>query len=281
MGPGKFHQRLVCFVTVGWMIVLVMLGGGCASGAFIANSTEEFPRNTGFSERQLVVDGQPRTVWIFVPRNYRPDYQFPAILFLHGLFEAGNGGNTALQAGLGPIIAEDPDNWPFITIFPQSPGNWKGDDRERLALAALDYAQSQWTIDPDRVVLAGLSYGALGVWEIGAKHPDRFAALVPVSGHRATEMVERLVYLPIWAFSAKDDAFVPATGSEEMCRAINQKGGWARLTEFTGGEHDCWDLAVHESNLVNWMLHQHRRAPFAVNPVPQPTPPVMASMTGG
>jgi hypothetical protein len=66
-----------------------------------------------------------------------------------------------------------------------------------------------------------------------------------------------------------------------MCRAINQKGGWARLTEFTGGEHDCWDLAVHESNLVTWMLHQHRRAPFAVNPMPQASPPVMASMNGG
>src|SRR4051812_44152022 len=47
MGTGKTSSRLVCFVTVGWMIVLVMLGGGCASGAFIANSTDEFPTNTG------------------------------------------------------------------------------------------------------------------------------------------------------------------------------------------------------------------------------------------
>ena len=104
----------------------------------------------------------------FHPAPYRPDYRYPAILFLHGLFEAGDGGDKVLGAGLGPVIANDPENWPFITIFPQSTGTWQGEDKEHLALAALDYAQSQWTIDQDRIILAGLSYGALGVWEIGA-----------------------------------------------------------------------------------------------------------------
>jgi len=199
-------------------------------------------------------------------------------VFLHGLFEAGDGDSACLKGGLGPVIAQRPDRWPFITIFPQSTGTWQGPERERLALASLDYAQSKWSIDPDRVVLAGLSYGALGVWEIGARHPERFAALVPVSGHKATEWVERLVYVPIWAFSAKDDPYVAAAGSEAMCKGINERGGWARLTEFYGGDHDCWEQAVRESNLVNWMLLQHRRPPYAIEPTPSRPPPVMASM---
>lgn len=279
-----FHgQRAIVFcltILLSWLLLIV--GGGC-QGAMVASSTDQFPDRTGFLQRELVVDGQSHVVWVFVPKNYRPNYRYPAVLFLHGLFEAGDGSNRdkVLSAGLGPVIGGDPDNWPFITIFPQSTGTWQGEDRERLALASLDYAQSQWSIDPDRVILAGLSYGALGVWEIGARHPDRFAALVPVSGHKATEWVDRLIYVPVWAFSAKDDGFVPSSGAEEMCREINEKGGWARLTEFYGGDHDCWELAVRESNLINWMLLQHRRPPYAVNPQPQGRPPVMASMNGG
>ncbi|HEX3356111.1 MAG TPA: hypothetical protein VHS31_03930 [Tepidisphaeraceae bacterium] len=269
--------RRVCVsgMTLGVLLCLALLNTGCQADA-VANSTTQFPSQTGFTKHEITVDGQSHVVWVFIPRNYKPDYKYPAILFLHGLFEAGDGGDKVLGAGLGPVIGGDPDKWPFITIFPQSNGTWQGDDRDRLAIASLDYAESQWNIDQDRVILAGLSYGALGVWEVGAHHPDRFAALVPVSGHKATEWVDRLIFLPVWAFSAKDDPYVPATGSEEMCRDINQRGGWARLTEFFGGDHDCWQLAVKESNLVNWMLIQRRKAPYAA----EPPRPVMASMNG-
>jgi predicted peptidase len=224
----------------------------------VADSTQHFPQNTGFIERTIVVDGDSRPVWVFVPEDYHPGRKYPAILFLHGLWEKGNGGTNVLSAGLGPVIAQDPEHWPFITIFPQSPGDWKGPERERLAMIALDDAQRHWSIDSDRVILAGLSYGGLGVWEIGAKHPDRFAALVPVSGHQAPEWVERLVTFPIWAFASHDDPWVKSDNSVEMCRAIDACGGHARLTEFEGSSHDCWELAVSESDLVSWMLKQKR-----------------------
>src|SRR5262249_53964049 len=153
----------------------------------------------GFIEQNVTVDGQSHTVWVFVPKDYRPGVKYPAILFLHGLFEAGNGGNKCVSAGLGPVIANQPEKWPFITIFPQSTGTWRGEERDHLAMAALDMAQAKYSIDSDRVVLAGLSYGGLGTWEVGARHRERFAALVPVSGHKATEDIDRLILLPVWA----------------------------------------------------------------------------------
>jgi predicted peptidase len=233
---------------------------GCQSGMAVLGTTEQFPQGTGFVQTEIKVDGESKPVWVFVPRNYHPDKKYPAILFLHGLWEKGNGDTKVLSAGLGPVIAQDPDHWPFITVFPQSPGNWKGPDRERLALAALDYAQKHWSIDEDRVILAGLSYGGLGVWEIGSRNSDRFAALVPVSGHSAPEVVGRLLMMPIWAFASRNDPWVKAENSLLMCNAIDARGGKARLTEFEAGEHDCWELAVSESDLVTWMLQQ-KRAP--------------------
>lgn len=253
-------QRIVLFLA----ILLLVVAGGC-QGSIIA-STRAFPPNTGFLKHSYAVDGDRHEMWIFVPRDYTPARNYPAIVFLHGLFEAGSDPDACLNAGLGPVIARDPSSWPFITVFPQSDGTWKGERRERLVLKSLDFAQSKYAIDPDRVILAGLSYGALGTWEIGARNTDRFAALVPVSGHRATELVERLVMLPVWAFAVTGDLFVSAQSSQEMCEQLQARGGRAKLTAFKGVGHDCWDRAVAESNLVGWMLAQRRRSPSDAAP---------------
>ena len=240
-------------------MLLLVCAGGCHNGAEVVRSTAAYQPGTGFSRHEILVDGQTHAVWVFVPKNYRPENRYPAILFLHGLFEAGHGYDSSVSAGLGPVIAKDPDKWQFITIFPQSDGTWRGDDRDHLAMAALDFTQKQWSIDNDRVILAGLSFGGLGTWEIGSRHPERFAALVPVSGVGATDLVEHLVLLPTWAFASTNDPWVRSQDSEAMCKGITGHGGQARLTEFKGSSHDCWDKAVAESELVSWMLQQRRR----------------------
>jgi len=247
------------FCRIAGMLALLLAIAGCKGGG-VASSTKAFPEETGFVRRQIKVDGETKVVWVFVPPGYKGDRMYPAILFLHGLFEQGNGtgGTNVLGAGLGPIIARNPKKWPFITIFPQSDGNWKGDDRARLAIAALNDAESHYMIDPSRVILAGLSYGGLGVWEIGAKHRDRFAALVPVSGMSAIEVIDKLNTVPIWAFASKGDIFVDSENSAEMCRNVQAHGGRARLTEFPGNDHDCWALAVDQTPLVRWMLGQRK-----------------------
>ena len=241
-------------------VLILPLLVGC-QGASVAQSTRDFPAATGFMQTQVVSGGKNYNMWVFVPKNYTPARKYPAILFLHGLFEHGNYGTKVLDAGLGPVIGEEAEHWPFITIFPQSPGNWRGEDKDALAMAALDYAQQRWSIDRDRVILAGLSYGGLGTWEIGSRHADRFAALVPISGHSAMYAVPHLLSMPVWAFSFTGDPWVNSTNSETMCRTIDAHGGRARLTEFSGIGHDAWPLAVSESQLVPWMLQQHRAAP--------------------
>ena len=63
----------------------------------------KFPAGTGFVRHEFQFEGKPRTLWVFLPRNYSPDRKFPAIVFLHGLFEAGDG-EACLTGGLGPVI---------------------------------------------------------------------------------------------------------------------------------------------------------------------------------
>jgi predicted peptidase len=242
-----------------FLLGLICVLAGCGGkGGTVATSTGHFPQKTGFVERKVSLDGQDRTVWVFIPPDYHPNKLHPTVLFLHGLFEKGNGGTNVLGAGLGPVIARSPESWPFLTIFPQSDGDWQGEQRDRLAIAALDDVMRNFAVDPDRVILAGLSYGGLGVWEIGSQHKDRFAALVPVSGFAALNRVEGLVFMPIWAITTQYDPVVSSQNSRDMCEAIKARGGRANLTELPGDDHDCWARAVEETQVVSWMLAQKR-----------------------
>jgi predicted peptidase len=239
--------------------LLPLLAAGGCSGAHVAASTKTFPEKTGFVQRPILVDGVSTNVWVFVPPDYTPNRMYPAILFLHGLFEQGSDGSAnVLSAGLGPIIARAPERWPFITIMPQSNGTWRGPERDRLAMAALDDAVKHYMIDRQRIILAGLSYGGLGVWEIGARHPDRFAALVPVSGLSDDEAAKNLASVPVWAFASEGDPIVSSGNSVNMCHDIQAGGGRARVTLFKGGQHDCWAQVVDDTEAVRWMLMQTR-----------------------
>src|SRR3954464_5180193 len=87
------------------LTVLLMLGGvGCRSDS-VAQSTRAFAPGRGFVQCQMTFDGKPRPLWVFLPNEYSPDEKFPAIVFLHGLFESGNGDAGCLKGGLGPVIA--------------------------------------------------------------------------------------------------------------------------------------------------------------------------------
>ncbi len=239
----------------GWILLLNVLVCGCGSQP-IQQSTSHFPAGTGFVRRQLTLEGRSQDLWLFIPLEYQASQRWPAIVFLHGLFEAGDDGTRALEAGLAPVIAKSPDNWPFIVVFPQSDGTWKGPDRERLVMQSLELATREWNIDRDRVILAGLSYGGLGAWQIGARHPESFAAVVSVSGPRDLTSASALVHTPVWAFHSRGDPFVTYHASQRMCEEVSRLGGAPRLTLFPVMDHDCWDRAVTQTNLIDWMLQQ-------------------------
>ena len=259
---GRITPRRVRFVratAVALLAGLALLASAGCRGNAVARSTSHFRPGTGFVRCTIEFEGRPHPLWVFLPMDYDPARRYPTIVFLHGLFEAGSDGNAALSGGLGPVIAREPDRWPFIVLFPQSSGTWRGAARERLVLHSLEWAEQRYAIDRGRVILAGLSYGGLGTWQIGARHADRFAALVPVAAFRDLACADELRDLPVWAFHNRLDPFVDSDGSQQMCAQIAQIGGQARYTGFDRVGHDCWEQAVAQTDLVDWMLRQRAR----------------------
>jgi predicted peptidase len=250
-------------VCMAGMLVLAA-AGGCNSGSAVLESTKGFPQGTGFQTFPLKVGGSDYKYSVFVPRDYSPQKKYPAIVFLHGVLEAGSDATKNVGVGIGPHVSESAATWPFITVFPQSGGDWQGEERDRLCMAALDDTARRCNVDPDRVILTGLSNGGQGVWLIGAAHKDRFAALVPVAGFSAYDACSKLKGIPIWCFHNSVDPFVPSSGSAEMCKRINDAGGSAKYTQFSGFGHDIWDKVYGNQELMKWMLAQRRPSATAV-----------------
>ncbi len=57
---------------------------------------------------------------------------------------------------------------------------------ETDVLEAIEHVQSQYRIDPDRIVLIGFSMGGAGAWHLGAHYTDRFVAISPGAGFAET-----------------------------------------------------------------------------------------------
>ncbi len=96
------------------------------------------------------------------------------ILTLHGASVGADGQAAAYQ----------PKEWAYVVAPTNTrPFGFDWQDWGRLnAIETLDLVLARYSIDPNRVVLAGHSMGGHGVWHVGLAHADRFAALAPSAG---------------------------------------------------------------------------------------------------
>jgi predicted peptidase len=226
-----------------------------------------------FLARSVTVDGVPRRYQVWLPAAYDASRKWPAILFLHGSGERGDDGEKQISVGLGPALRDGKVEAQAIVIFPQCPDNqrWVGAP-PKIAIAALDAAEREFSIDPRRVALTGMSMGGAGAWILAAQYPKRWSALAPVCAYvhkppklpdaenptseSYDEFARRLPKIPTWIFHGSDDPIVPVADSREMARSL---GVTAAYTEFPHVGHNAWDPAYTTTRVVAWLIEQRRR----------------------
>jgi predicted peptidase len=210
-------------------------------------------------------DGEHHYV-VYVPSDYTPDRKWPIVLFLHGSGARGTDNRKQINEGLGPAIREDPSRCPAIVVFPQAeslsviPINaWfpTSPDGQR-ALIFLDRAEKEYSTDPDRVYLTGLSMGGIGSWAQALNDPDRWAAVVPICGGGNQHDVEKIAHLPIWVFHGTLDTTIPVSFSRTMIKSLKKAGGSPRYTEYPTVGHNSWSRAYREPELWPWLFSQSR-----------------------
>ncbi|MNV38287.1 Prolyl oligopeptidase family protein [compost metagenome] len=257
------------------MLLLLSVLAGCASSPNV-------PGDSGghFVTRELTIEGRQFRYQVFVPAAHVPR-PLPVLLFLHGSGERGDDGIKPTEAGVGPWIKQHMDSFPALVVFPQVPENeeWRGRNA-RMALAALDAANAEFSTDPTRNYITGISMGGYGTWELALTRPTQFAAVMPICGallapraERSGLMVDqvagiadpyeavvsRLHGVPVWMFHGALDALVPARDDRAIAQASQKSQAGFRYTEYPDTEHNAWDPTYRNPAVWEWMFNQRRQ----------------------
>jgi pimeloyl-ACP methyl ester carboxylesterase len=147
-----------------------------------------------------------------------------------------------------------------VLLMPSGLGNsLYTSDAEDEALRAIDALSDVLAIDPRAVSLWGASMGGAGATTIAFHHPDRFASATSFFGdskydlgtyvrailpdesaaHRvnALDVVDNARYLPVLLVHGEEDRTSPVRQSEELARAMNERGYSVRFERVAGVGH--------------------------------------------
>lgn len=247
---------------------------------FIIGENLYAQQHSEYLYKEYKKEGKVLNYRILYPHDFDKSKSYPLVLFLHGMGERGNDNETQLALG-ADFFNEGIKKHPAIVIFPQCPVTdyWANLYRPdeggakriytfhidqgphptlALVMALLDEMIAEPFIDDDRIYLGGLSMGAFGVWELLWRMPEKIAAAFPICGGGPREKAPAMISVPTWVFhGAKDDVVNPRY-SIIMTEAIQQAGGQSKITLIPEGNHNAWDNAFADPELLNWLFSKKR-----------------------
>lgn len=243
-----------------------------------------FTQDLSLYEKHIFIsNGDTLPYRLLLPQNYDSTKKYTLVFFLHGAGERGNDNEKQLTHGATLFLREDVrKDYPAIVVFPQCPQNsfWSnvaisqdnegkrkfefsagGDPTKAMLLAQglLDQSLSKYRIRKKQVYVAGLSMGGMGTFELVRRNPGLFAAAVPICGGANTATAEQLKKTSWWIFHGAKDDVVPPVLSRQMYEALLKVGAVAKFTLYPEADHNSWDLAFAEKELLPWLFSRQRK----------------------
>jgi predicted peptidase len=221
-------------------------------------------------------DGGELLYRLLKPKDYDPQQKYPLVLFLHGAGERGSDNSAQLRHVTAIFTAkENREKFPCFVLAPQCPDGQKWSDVDwgasrasqpekaakpmALAVKLIGDLEKQYSIDPKRLYITGLSMGGYGTWDAIVRWPDMFAAAVPICGGGDETTADVIAKLPIWVFHGDKDGAVKVERSRNMVEALKKAGGSPKYTEYPGVGHNSWEPASKEPELLPWLFRQKRK----------------------
>lgn len=231
-----------------------------------------------FEKKELIVAEDTLPYRILYPENFDIEKTYPLIMFLHGAGERGNDNEKQLTHGSALFLEQNNrTKYPAIVIMPQCATDdyWAQVEVDRsnypiqldfqfekgptkamgLVLHLLDDFQNENFVNKNQTYVMGLSMGGMGTYEVLARNPNRFAAAIAICGAGDPKYVTKYAKkIPVWAFHGSKDNVVAPIHSITMVSALLKEGAFPRLTLYDFANHNSWDSAFAEPELLPWLF---------------------------
>ena len=188
----------------------------------------------------------------YVPEYYTPGRNWPLVMALHG--GSGNGRNF-LWSWL-----RDARSFGAILVAPTATGpTWAlmGEDTDTPNLTRiLKTVRSLWNVDPERMLLTGLSDGGTFCYVSGLDGASPFTHLAPVAATFHPLMAEmadadRLRGLPVFLVHGRLDWMFPVQVARQTNSILSAAGADVTYREIDDRSH-CYPREIN-AEMLNWL----------------------------
>jgi predicted peptidase len=122
--------------------------------------------------------------------------------------------------------------------------------------------QRENKIDDDRIYVTGLSSGGWAAWNLALSYPDKFAAIVPISGF--VDLIElesacKIASIPTRIFHGLLDDVVNVDYAITIYKELKKCNAKdVQLTIFDDAGHDSWTRVYDNPEIYDWMFKQNK-----------------------
>lgn len=204
------------------------------------------------------------------PAKIEAGKKYPLVIFFHGAGERGVNNIAQLVHGATPLLQWAMKNGDCFFIAGQVPNGkrwvevpWEAkshtmpkDPSETMgmALEVLEQTMKNPAVDLNRVYACGISMGGYGTWDAIMRHPDWFAAAMPICGGADVNEAARVAKLPIWTFHGGADTVVPTFRSQSIVEALKKCGSDVKYTEVPNCGHCVWNFVFNNPEHIAWLF---------------------------
>ena len=270
----KFKSVFLPIFSRNWIVFILL---SVLHISAIAQDTSLYERHWYIKKK----DSLPYRV--LLPKDYNASKKYPLILFLHGAGERGKDNKAQLTHGASLFLRDSiREKYKAIVVFPQCAAGsyWSNvhiitdsikktrvfrfqaggepTGAMKLVLGLLEELKDRYHLDKDRMYVGGLSMGGMGTFEIVRRKPKTFAAAFPICGGSNAGTAPKLKRPSWWIFHGLKDNVVDPNFSKIMAAALKDAGAHVKLTLYPEANHNSWDNAFAEKELMSWLFSQHK-----------------------
>ncbi len=200
----------------------------------------------------------------YLPANYNANEKYPVIVYLHAETRTGSDNEGQLynaQYMFNELLNEENiTKYPAILVAPQcgDSDTWTSDNAAFAVKGIVNELTNKFSVNTDKVYLAGYSMGANGCYSIAAANSGMFAAIMPAGGECDTVTAQKLAAenTAAMVFHGSADESVTADKARGIVSVMVAGGASnAQYCEFYGEGHNVQELAAKADGIYEWLFN--------------------------